>query len=126
MGNKSTTNRAVRGRKNKALDAYRKLGTVVAACQAAGVGRRTWYWWRSEDPAFLEAVHEAEDAVADSLEQEAIRRAIDGSDLLLIFMLKSLKPAKFKDRRYTAAKHTGLDSIVKASGSTLGPPAQRG
>lgn len=35
---------------------------------------------------------------ADVLEGEASRRAMSGSDLLLIFLLKGLRPEKYRER----------------------------
>ena len=84
--------------KKAAIDAYREYGTVSAACLAADIGRSTWYRWKKEDAEFAEAVAEAEEDVADSLEKEAIRRAKESSDTLLIFLLKGHKPEKYKDR----------------------------
>ena len=49
----------------------------------------------------------AEDArktVTDLLEGEAIRRAMDGSDSLLMFLLRGLKPETYGNRKYTNAQ----------------------
>lgn len=91
--------------KKAVLDAFIELGTVYHACKQAGVGRTTWYNWLKDDPEFAEAVSKAEEDVADDLEQEAIKRAKDGSDTLLIFLLKGHKPEKFKER--FQQQHTG-------------------
>jgi hypothetical protein len=85
--------------KARALVAYRESGTVVHACIAAGIARRTWYQWLEADPAFASAAVEASEAVLDDLEKEAIKRAKDGSDTLIIFLLKCLRSNKFQDRR---------------------------
>lgn len=39
-------------RKRRALVAYSRHGTVQAACDEAGIGRRTWYAWAAADPEF--------------------------------------------------------------------------
>lgn len=85
--------------KAKALVKYRELGTVRAACNAAGISRRTWYNWVEEDRAFASCVDEAKEDVADELEETAATRAkaTDGSDLLLIFLLKALRPGRFRE-----------------------------
>lgn len=93
-------------KKARALKHYVEFGTVTAACRAAGIDRTTWYWWRTHDKDFDIAVKEAEEAVADDLEQEAINRAKEGkSDTLLIFLLKGLRPEKYKERRELDVTH---------------------
>lgn len=89
---------AVRAR---ALVAYRTEGTVKAACKAASISRQTWYRWLQADPAFAAAVGEAEQDVADDLEAAALTRAkaADGSDTLLIFLLKNLRRERFGEKR---------------------------
>jgi hypothetical protein len=85
--------------KARALARYREVGTVRGACHAAGIGRRTWYNWLEEDRRFASLVQEARDDVADELEEEASRRAKaqNGSDKLLIFLLKALRPSKYRE-----------------------------
>ena len=58
-----------------------------------------WYEWTSKDPEFKAQANEAKESVVDDLEQEAIKRAKDGSDTLLMFLLKGNKPEKYKERR---------------------------
>ena len=50
------------------------------------------------DPAFHEAWQEALEIALENLEAEARRRAMSGSDTLLIFLLKSLKPDTYGDK----------------------------
>ena len=79
--------------------------SISKACQAAGIGRRTVYEWRGDDKKFAAEWEEAVETGTDVLEDEAIKRAKDGSDVLLIFMLKARRPEKFKDRQHH--EHTG-------------------
>jgi hypothetical protein len=87
--------------KARALSAFTKLGTISHACEAAGVGRTTWYDWIEKDPEFQRAVADTSELVLDELEREAIKRAKGkgGSDTLLIFLLKSLRRSKYGDRQ---------------------------
>lgn len=88
--------------KQKALEAYLKHGTVRAACYMAGIGRTTWYQWIADDAEFARLAREAGEHVTDQLEQVAQQRATspkDGSDTLLIFLLKSRDRARFGDRQ---------------------------
>ena len=53
------------------LDAFRQGGTVIAACEKAGVSRSTVYNWRKIDPDFEVAFLEAEAENTEHLEQVA-------------------------------------------------------
>jgi hypothetical protein len=72
---------------------------VKGACQAAKVGRTTWYDWIERDPAFGRRVVEMSEEVTDELEEEAIKRAKSGSDTLIIFLLKSKRPQQYRERQ---------------------------
>lgn len=99
--------------KRAALAAFVVSGNVTQAMQAAGRDRTAWYRWRKEDEDFDSAAHHAEEAAADYLEAVARYRAIHGSqpsDVLLIFLLKGLRPGKYRD-----------NSRVELSGPNNGP-----
>lgn len=88
---------------------------VTKACAAAGVGRMTAYDWRTADPDFAKRWEDAMRIGAESLEDEAKRRAFDGvdepvffqgmatdtvrkySDTLAIFLLKGAMPDKYRE-----------------------------
>ncbi len=99
------------------LAAFRETGNVRLACKAAGVGRSSHYRWLEKDPAYREAFDQAKEDATDVLEAEAHRRAVEGveeqvgwyrgvaggtvrrySDVLLIFLLKSLRPERYRER----------------------------
>lgn len=81
----------------RALAAFRETGTVTGACKTAKIARRTWYYWIEKDPAFAAAVRDVTEDVADDLEGEAVKRAKDGSDSLLIFLLKARRPDTYRE-----------------------------
>jgi hypothetical protein len=85
--------------KAKAIAAFVEKGNVSAACRAAGIGRRTWYDWLESDEAFATRAIEAREEVVDELVEEAVQRAKDGSDTLLIFLLKAYRRAEYGDRQ---------------------------
>jgi hypothetical protein len=103
------------------LAAYAEHCTVVHACRATGIGRRTHYGWLESDPAYAARFADVKDDAVESLEAEARRRAAEGvlepvyqggkkvgsirkySDTLLIFLLKGAKPDVYRDR----VEHTG-------------------
>lgn len=99
--------------------------SVTRACEAAGMARRTAYEWRDADPDFFRRWEEAKAIGAEALEDEAMRRAVEGcdkpvfhqgvavgtireySDTLAIFLLKGAKPEKYRER--TAMELTGAN-----------------
>lgn len=80
------------------LTEFAKRGNISRAAKAATVGRQTVYDWLERDGAFRALFASAEQESIDSLEDEAHRRAIDGSDTLLIFLLKASRPSKYRER----------------------------
>jgi len=93
-------------RKKMFLEKLRKFETVTHAAEAAGVRRKTVYEWRKNDPEFARAIDEVFEDVTDELEKEAHRRAKDGSDTLLIFLLKARRPAMYRENTLKL-EHTG-------------------
>ncbi len=96
--NQSSRSKSREDRKTKFLAARKFGASVVQAARWAGVPRATAYRWRQRDPEFAQAWEDPEDHVLQSLEFEAFKRAIDGNDRLLLFLLKSYDRA-IDDRR---------------------------
>jgi len=94
----ATSHEIAHPKKRAMLSALSQTGNVSAAARAAGIARRTHYDWLASDPSYGPAVDQAMEEAADVLEAVARKRAIVGSDLLLIFLLKAIRPAKFRDR----------------------------
>ena len=87
-------------RQRAVLAAYARSGQVRAACAHAEVDRSMHYHWLQHDPAYHAAFADAQAQVGDWLEEVAVRRATEGeapSDVLLIFLLKAAKPAKYRE-----------------------------
>jgi hypothetical protein len=81
------------------LAALEQTGSVTEAAAAAQISRRAAYNARSDHPAFGKQWDEALDVSADALEDEARRRAFAGSDVLLMFLLKGIRPQKWRESR---------------------------
>ncbi len=113
------------------LAALREVPVLQRAADAAGVDR-TWVWkLREADPEFAKAYDEAMEAGIDRAEQEAFRRAVEGtkkgiwhqgvlvgsetvySDAMLALLLKGRRKKVYADRT----------ELTGADGSNL-PPSQ--
>jgi len=113
------------------LAALAETGIVTRAAEAAGITTKTVYSLREVDDAFAEEWRLARESAADRMEAEALRRAVDGvdepvfgsggvglgsvkvgtirrySDTLLIFLLKGIRPDKYRERRELSGKLDG-------------------
>ena len=87
------------------LVALRNSANVRAACQKAGIDRKTAYNHRDKSDEFRRQWQEALEDACDILEAEAWTRAREKSDLLLIFLLKAHRPAKYRET--TRLEHSG-------------------
>jgi hypothetical protein len=111
-----TFNREQKARQDAFLEAYSKLGTIRAACEAVGIDRQTILNWREKDAqGFRERFETADLSFTEALETIAHQRAANGSDNLLMFTLKKRKP-EYRDG--LKVEHSGrltLDQLVTAS-----------
>ena len=97
-------------KKRAVLAAYVKSGLLIKSCRSAKVDFTSHYYWLKTDPAYVEAFAEAQQMVGDVLEQEAIRRATKAqhaSDVLLIFLLKGIRPEKYRDNVHIKQEVSG-------------------
>ena len=78
--------------------AYATKGTKKGACELAGVPFHVVSKWLDNEE-FSEALQNAVDIVRDSLEEELIRRAMNGSDRLLLEAVKASKPEKYNKKQ---------------------------
>jgi hypothetical protein len=68
------------------------------AAEETGVHRVTAWRWRA-DPSFMKRYEAARKASVAKLKREAERRAMAGSDRLLIFLLCAYAPEEFQERQ---------------------------
>lgn len=104
--------------KQQFLVVFAETGTITHACEAVGVARKTVYNARQKDEAFGLAFADADEAVTEGLERECIRRALEGSDRLLEFILKARRPEKYSEQ------HRLVHSADRAVKSTPLTPEQ--
>jgi hypothetical protein len=67
------------------LRAFARRGIILDGVTAAGVSRHTVNYWREEDEWFEDLYHAALEEAGDRVEAEAMRRAMDGVDVPVIF-----------------------------------------
>ena len=90
---------------------------VALAAQGAGVTRMSAYRERKRNPEFAAAWEDAREAAAERLEATAFERAKSVSDTLLIFLLKSHKPERYRES--VQQTHNGqVEIIVKRERKT--------
>jgi hypothetical protein len=92
---------------------------VRDAAAAVAIHYSTLYRKRNEDPAFAKRWEDAQRVSVKHLIAEAERRAMSGSDKLLIFLLQSYDPDKFKQRQ--AIEHEGGFSLQVVTGVPTSP-----
>lgn len=108
------------------ITALADQGVVSHACKLANIGRSTAYEHRAAHPDFAQAWDEALEIAADTLELEVRRRAHEGveepvfgrvgkdqdgivgyvtkySDTLMMFLLKGIRPDKYRERHQVNA-----------------------
>lgn len=72
------------------LDALVKsLGIVSTAAKKADINRETHRLWCLNDPEYAKRVAEIQEERLDFLESMAHKRVVEGSDTMIIFMLKT-------------------------------------
>ncbi len=103
----------------KFLDGLRMHGMVTQAAMEAGIHRNTAYFERQHDPAFAQEWIDALDRGVDMLEDTAKKRAYEGSDVLLIFLLKAHRPQKYRDTLRTVTLNLNPDDLQNLSDDDL-------
>jgi len=118
------------------LKAYLTCGRVTEAAKIARVDRHDHKRWYKTDSVYRTAFEDQQDDVGQMLEDEAIERAMgvktpvlfkgkpvkvgasrkilytkEGSDQLLIMLLKRFRPSLYRDN--TTVEHTGAVEIIE-------------
>ena len=80
------------------LEALRTTPIIKQACRAAGVSRKVAYDWRKKDGEFAAEWNDALQDGIDTLEAILMRRAEERDTVAMIFLLKGLRPEKYRER----------------------------
>jgi hypothetical protein len=104
------------------LAAFEASGCVRLAARAAGITRKTHYHWLQHNPAYAVRFQKSQMIAADLLQDEAVRRAVEGwtepifykgeqcgavwryDGALLQFLLRGLLPEKYGRKPLEAGK----------------------
>jgi hypothetical protein len=78
-------------------EVFAATGNVRLAAGAAGVSRAAPYKRAKGSPHFAERWARAREDAIDTLEAEARRRALTGSDSLLMFLLRAHRPERYRE-----------------------------
>jgi len=85
-------------KKRAFLAAFSRCGSLSRAAKRAKVDRRTHYNWLKDDPWYVQAFKQAVIEAGDSLQDRLTEMAFDGNVTAAIFLLKGLKPERFRER----------------------------
>ncbi len=125
------------------LNGFIETATITGGCTAANISRNSHYDWLKNYPDYREAFHAAEEILADVLEVEARRRAVDGveepvgwyqgepggtvtkySDGLLRFLLEGRRASVFKNRHELTGAGGGPLLITQIERVIVDPDAE--
>jgi len=108
--------------KAKFLEAFRNTGVIARAAKEAGINRKTYYDWITDDPEFAELCETAREECIELAEAELHRRGLvkdpkTRDTTALIFWLKKNHPRKYGDE--TRVKVIGPEEVVKQVAQVL-------
>lgn len=90
---------ALDSKKRQFLELLVSTGLPSEAAEALGESKTEVYKWRAQDPFFAKKWDQIiQGVIVPILEAEAARRAISGSDALLMFLLKAYDRKRFDDK----------------------------
>ena len=85
--------------------AFSRCGSISTAAKRARIDRRTHYNWLKEDPWYVEAYKQSVQQAGDALEDKLNELAHDGNVTAAIFLLKGLRPNKYRERSQVDVKY---------------------
>ena len=98
------------------IEKFQEYGTILTTCEKIGIDPKTFRYWRKKFPEFDEAVVEADDKLTERLERKAVNNALAGNDTLLIFLLKSRRPKKYRGDGGNISISINVSEIAKNVG----------
>lgn len=86
----------------------KSLGIVSTAAKKAGISRETHRLWMRDDPEYAAKVAEVREDRVDFIESMAHKRVSEGSDTMIIFMLKT----QGKERGYIERQDVNITTTL--------------
>jgi len=99
----------------KFLAELKEGASVTEAAETAHIGRRTAYDYRAIDEDFASRWDDAIEARTDRLEVEGERRAMQGSDTLLMFLLRGRRRSVYGEKVEVNAQVQAVTSAELAA-----------
>jgi hypothetical protein len=87
-------------KKRAFIAAFSRCGSLSKAAQRAKIDRRTHYNWLRDDPWYKQAFRQAIQEAGDALEDKLNDLAHEGNVTAAIFLLKGLRPERYRDSHY--------------------------
>ena len=109
------------------LHVYAQTGNVAASCRAAGITQQAFYKNYHLDDEFAQRAEEAKEQSIAILELD-LRKRSGHSDVLLMFLLKSLRPDVYRERHEIQTKvvHDYVIDISRPKDTNHYTPASDG
>jgi hypothetical protein len=104
-------------KKQAFLEIYQKKGGIIyLACEAANIGRRTYFVWMKKDPEFAASVRELDEYLLDFTESKLMAKIQSGNLTAMIFYLKCKGKARgwVERQEVTGAEGVPLNGGVSA------------
>jgi hypothetical protein len=101
----------------KFMETYARTGSLRAAARSARVSLSAHYEMLETSDSYRTQFQAAQQQVADRLEAECFRRALAGSDELLVFLLRAWLPERY--REHTMVEHSGTVILAEPASSTV-------
>ncbi len=97
------------------LENYAKTGRLLRACEAAGINHNTHYRKLQAEPTYRAAVEEAEQQVAQQIEDRVYDMAMGGELQAALSLLKRFRPNLYRERASLEVSGTiNLAQILEA------------
>jgi hypothetical protein len=96
----------------RVLREYLRLGVIGAACDNAGLPRKTHMQWMKKYPRYAELINEVKEKFIDGLEVVAMERAREKSDSLMQLMLKAHRREVYGDKTEMELKGKGVAAPI--------------
>lgn len=96
-------------KKKRVLEAlFNNHGHISKACEAANVGRKTFYRWKEQDQDFAQEVALVEEDLVDHVKSKLMENINNNDTTSIIFFLKT----KGKDHGFTERKEVSLSKPI--------------